>query len=97
MKLKKYVDARVSDLRSAIEGSRQTMEKRLDGMNEFRDSLKDQAEKFASKESVDAIERQVHALQVTGGGAAGRAPFIDAILKIGIGLAVGYALFRLTS
>lgn len=33
-----------------------TMNKRLDGMNEFRDSLRDQAGKFATREAVDSLE-----------------------------------------
>jgi len=97
MKARDYIDVRIHDLRMAIDQARASMERRLDGMNEFRDSLKDQSEKFASREGLYNLERQVQELRVTGGSAAGRAPFIDAILKIGIGLVIGYSLFKLTS
>jgi hypothetical protein len=71
--IKEYVDGRFADLREAISDARGTMEKRLEGMNEFRDSLRDQSSKFATKEALESLDRQVQDLRITGGGSEGRA------------------------
>ena len=70
--LRAYVDARIDDLKEAIADARTTMDKRLDGMNEFRDSLRDQADRFATIERVDALEKLVQELRMVGSGTVGR-------------------------
>lgn len=52
--LKEYLDASIKDIRESIKVAYASMEKRLDGMNEFRDTLKDQAGKFVTREELDA-------------------------------------------
>jgi hypothetical protein len=49
------VDRRFSDLKEQIALAREAMEKRLDGMNEFRDQLRDQAARFISRDELNAI------------------------------------------
>jgi len=51
--LKEYFEARLAALEKAIETARVGMEKRLDGMNEFRDALKDQNARSPSREEVE--------------------------------------------
>lgn len=64
--LKEFLERRIDDLAErmtqrfvladyAIAKAEQSMEKRLDGMNEFRNALTDQATKMASRESVDSL------------------------------------------
>lgn len=49
------VDRRFSDLKEQIALAREAMEKRLDGMNEFRDQLRDQAARFISRDELNVI------------------------------------------
>jgi len=51
--LKEYFEARLAALEKAIETARVGMEKRLDGMNEFRDALKDQSARSPTREEVE--------------------------------------------
>jgi hypothetical protein len=48
--LREYFEALLADLKTQIEHSRVGMEKRLDGMNEFRGALKDQTDKMMPRE-----------------------------------------------
>jgi hypothetical protein len=70
--LKKYVDARIADLRDQIGSALGPMDKRLDGMNEFRDALKDQTKDLATKRELDALDAQVQELRIKSGGTAGK-------------------------
>ena len=51
--LKEYFDAQIENVKQATELARESMEKRLDGMNEFRDTLKDQAGKFITRQEYE--------------------------------------------
>ncbi len=51
--IKEYVDARLKDNELRTEQARVSMEKRLDGMNEFRDALRDQSNKSPTRVEVD--------------------------------------------
>jgi SMC interacting uncharacterized protein involved in chromosome segregation len=52
--LKEQINARIDHLESQIERERVGIEKRMEGMNEFRGTLQDQASRFASKSEIDA-------------------------------------------
>lgn len=52
---------RVDDQRAVAETKSQ-LEKRLEGMNEFRDALSDQAKLLASRVELDALEKRVQEL-----------------------------------
>jgi len=51
--LKEYVDGKLHDLDARIEQARIGMEKRLDGMNEFREALREQSQKSPTRIEVD--------------------------------------------
>lgn len=53
--LARYLDAEVRSIRDSTDLSRQAMEHRLTGMNEFRDSLRDQDAKNVTREVLDGI------------------------------------------
>lgn len=53
--LKDYTDQRFADNERAIDKAAAAVDKRLDGMNEFRDQLRDQASTFLPR-----TEYQVH-------------------------------------
>ena len=52
--LKEYVDKLFEDRDRALEAALAAMEKRLDGMNEIRGQMKDQANTLATRAEVDA-------------------------------------------
>ena len=62
--LKELVESRISALEQARKTAERSMEKRLDGMNEFRETLSDQAGRMATKEHVlelrDRLEIQIN-------------------------------------
>ena len=56
--LKEFIEAKFVSIEQATELSRQAMEKRLEGMNEFRETLRDQASKFITRNELEsAIEK----------------------------------------
>lgn len=52
--LRDHMDEKFADLEKHLETSRQSMEKRLEGMNEFRAQLADQVSKFVTRDVLDA-------------------------------------------
>jgi len=51
----KYFEKQLDNSRTAIDKAEQQLNKRLEGMNEFRDTLKDQASKLATKDEMLAL------------------------------------------
>jgi hypothetical protein len=51
--LVKYFDMRIENIEQNTKIALASADKRLDGMNEFRDTLKDQANTFATRKEVD--------------------------------------------
>jgi hypothetical protein len=60
--LKEYVDLRFTANQQAIEKAERTMNTRLEGMNEFRDTLKDQASRFLTREEVRLMIEPINTL-----------------------------------
>ena len=52
--LKEYVDVQFKHVEIARQQAYASMDKRLDSMNEFRDTLRDQATKFVTQSEIDA-------------------------------------------
>ena len=52
--LKEYFDTRMTAVEKATILAAKTLEKRLEGMNEFRDTLRDQAARFVTREELRA-------------------------------------------
>lgn len=53
--IRDYIDLRFIDSQRAIDKAEATMSRRLDGMNEFRDTLKDQAARFITRDELGTI------------------------------------------
>jgi len=51
--LEKHFESRIEALEKATGVAAVAMERRLDGMNEFRDTLRDQAARFATRDEVN--------------------------------------------
>lgn len=72
--LKEYLDRRIDDLRtainerfqlsdSAVSKAERTMNERLNSMNEFRDALRDQSNRMATRVEMEKIDETVRELQ----------------------------------
>jgi hypothetical protein len=100
--LKEYVDLRFSENLRALEKAERDLSKRLEGMNEFRDALKDQAGTFVTREAldlkIDNLERDVSDLKLNRAHAEGKASQTSVLIAYGIslvGLIIGVAAFFL--
>jgi len=51
--LKEYMESRLEAMNKAVYVANAVMEKRLDSMNEFRESLRDATQTYATKNEVD--------------------------------------------
>lgn len=62
-----YLETRISALEKATDMARAAMEIRLTGMNEFRDTLRDQAARMPTRQELEAavsiIERELRELR----------------------------------
>ena len=63
--LREYIDVKISALDRATVLAAQQMERRLEGMNEFRTQLKDQAAGFVSKDELNRVELGIVDLRET--------------------------------
>lgn len=63
MTLKEYVTLKFEALETATTLAREAMNKRLDGMNEFRETLKDQASKFITRPEHDVLIKDINELR----------------------------------
>lgn len=65
--LKEYLNSRIDDVKESVKTAYAAMEKRLEGMNEFRSQLKDQAGRFVTREEMDqrftSTNARIEALQ----------------------------------
>ena len=59
--LKDYIDYRFTAVQSALDKSEEAIGKRLDGMNEFRATLKDQAGTFVTRDELTLLLKPVKA------------------------------------
>jgi hypothetical protein len=91
----KYVDERLKDAAAARGDALSAMNKRLDGMNEFRDTLRDQAAQFLTRKEYDAkhevLTLQIRALELSKAvldGKASQGAVIAAYIVSGIGILI---------
>jgi len=75
--LKEYFDMRIRSQEEALDLARESLEKRLDTMNEFRQSLKDQQSTFITHNEYNAkhelLQAQVDQLRLKGAELSGKA------------------------
>ncbi len=105
--LKEYLDRRIDDLKvaitdrfalndNAIAKAERTMNERLNSMNEFRDALKDQAGRMATRAEVERVDLAVQELQRSRANLDGRlvvfSTGISACVSIVVAVVVGVLL-----
>ena len=92
------ISTRLDAIEKATELAREQMEKRLEGMNEFREALKDQNSLFVTKEMHNKIEADIQELRTfkdEQSGKASQAQVYIAWLIAILGLVLGaVAIFR---
>ena len=94
--LKEHFETRIAELEKATVVASNAMDRRLDGMNEFRDTLRDQAGRFVTQNEVrsqlDVINAKIHNLEkfqaVVEGKASMSSVYISYIMAA-IGIAIG--------
>lgn len=52
--LREYFESKITDIKDSVKLAYSQMEKRLEGMNEFRDTLKDQASRFVTRDEMES-------------------------------------------
>ena len=62
-RLKEYFEQKIASLEKAVTVASTAMERRLEGMNEFRDSLKDQAGRFVTKDEIKSLSEEIKILR----------------------------------
>lgn len=86
--LKEHFNERINDIKEAAKVALTAMDKRLDGMNEFRNQLNDQTKNFVTKESVDerfmSMQSKIDALQKFNNIALGAFLIIQIIIGIAV-------------
>ena len=97
--LKEYLDRRIDDLKvtiaerfmlndSAIAKAERTMNERLNSMNEFRDALKDQAGRMATRAEVERVDIAVQELQRSKANLDGRIVVFAAGISVCVSMVV---------
>ncbi len=69
--LRSYVDQRITDLEKRLDGQRNDLRDRLAGMNEFRETLRDQAGRMVTLTQYEELRRHVQDLRLQAAIAAG--------------------------
>ena len=78
----------------AVSKAERSMANRLDGMNEFRDALKDQASRMATREELSRLDQSVQILQQAKSNLDGRLVVLASIPGMAIAVIL-WALSRL--
>lgn len=58
--LKEYLESRIDAVKDSITTAQIAMEKRLEGMNEFRETLRDQASKLVTRAELDSRDALIN-------------------------------------
>jgi hypothetical protein len=93
--LHRLYDSRFKAMEQAVDKAEQQLRARLEGMNEFREALKDQASRLATRESLDmnrdqliamveALSKRVAELEKDRANATGRSWMLWALLGTGL-------------
>lgn len=93
--LKEYLDRRIDDLRismldrfrmsdEAVAKAERAMNERLNAMNEFRDALRDQANRMATRLELDKVDEAVQELRRSKANLDGRLIVITGSISLGV-------------
>ena len=71
--LRDYIDMQIATLEKATGLARDEMNRRLEGMNELREAMKDQAANFATRVELALLIKDVQSLQLSRAASEGKA------------------------
>lgn len=98
--LKEYLEQQIQSVRDDIRKSESQLNKRLEGMNEFRDTLKDQAARLITREEYWAAHRsmedKLRSLELEKANFEGRAATIAGLVSVAMSVVVGVVIFVIT-
>jgi hypothetical protein len=57
--MREFFESKIQAIETATKIAYETMERRLEGMNEFRDTLRDQAGKFVTRSEIDVVREAI--------------------------------------
>lgn len=80
--LKEFILHKLADMDGKAEVLAELMEKRLDGMNEFRATLKDQSEKFITRAEHDVLAEKIQDLMEYRAELKGKASQTSAMISL---------------
>lgn len=89
--LKEYTDARFEALSNAIQNTATQLDKRLDGMNEFRQQINDLTRQFVTRQEHDLLVNRVNSNENKISNFEGRSYAVGVVVTI-ISLAASIAL-----
>jgi hypothetical protein len=89
--IRDYIDLRFTEFQRAVDKAEATMGSRLAGMNEFRDTLKDQASRFITRDDLRFLQDEVKSLRKITDMAEGKASQNSVLWSYAIG-AIGIIL-----
>jgi hypothetical protein len=105
--LREYVDQRFTDNaklyderdiqgRRQLETAREAMERRLEGMNQIRDQLREQAASFVSRSELALLVEKLQTMQGVIDRSEGRRTATTAFISAATSVAVGVIVYYLT-
>ncbi len=84
--MKEYVDERLDAQQKAVDKAEQQLRERLAGMNEFRDTLRDQAGKFVTRDEItllrEASDSRLHGLELWKANMEGRLLIVGSVIAV---------------
>jgi hypothetical protein len=82
----RYFQSKIDTIHSEVNKAEVALSKRLEGMNEFRDTLKDQAAQLATRIEVDrqlsTIDERIKSLELSRANVEGKAAIVASVVSI---------------
>jgi hypothetical protein len=82
--LKDYIETKIASVEKATVVALESMDKRLESMNEFRATLKDQASTFITKADITALQKDIQDLRESRAELRGKASMASVYISYGL-------------
>lgn len=94
--LREYMDKQLDHMQRAVTKAEEQLTKRLEGMNEFRDTLKDQAARLATREALDdlrtAMDTRIKNLELNKANNEGKNMVFSVVISVIVSIVVGLSI-----
>ena len=88
-------DIQFQAIEKAITTAKDVLDFRLNGMNDIRKQLTDQAKQLASKADIEKLDFRVSILEKAAGKQEGSSIWVNYLITVGVAAVVSYVLFKL--